>query len=243
MMDRVLQKHAAINIICGADNPETIEARHSEMSTKRDELFSTGMLKVAEKFHNLTSGSDAKHADYMDDVSNLKSFRYRQDVIVYRIEHEGKDLEHFANRVAERLELVQETQYQPALNPKDHNVLGHLRPAYYLIVGDEVNPKSNVLRWPFYDYGHSSLFLCDKLHQINFDETTAMWTNDNNAHEHIENILKTKRLKVITLGKLAEKRVKSMKIPIHASLPHPQWVKRFAPTSSYHKDLRLALMT
>lgn len=234
MMDRVIRKHGGIYIICSG-TPENIGRRHAEMKLKRPEQFSENMQLIAEKFNQMYFGNRniQNPADYSDHLAKIGGMVMRDDTLHYSIESEGQNLELFLQVVMESLEEWRMKQYQPALRAVDHNILGHLEHAEFLMVGDEVNPKSNKLRWPFYDYGHSSLYLSENLHKIGFDETKAMWTNANNSPDHIKSLLDEKPLKVIALGYRAEDTLTDHGVTLHDSVPHPQWVKRFKPATNY----------
>lgn len=245
MMDRVLRKHAAINIICSS-KPEIISARHAQMKLKRVEQFNDNMEKIAGRFNKLYYGDHNREVPaktYVDHLQIAGGMVRRGDTLYYSIESEGRNPELFRNVVFDTLEDFRRKQYEPALDPGDHNILGHLGHAKYLFVGDEVNPKSRTLRWPFYDYGHSSLFLSECLHNLSFDETTAMWTNANNSPDHLEELVEIKPFKVIALGGRALQRLERLKIPVHAKVDHPQYAKRFIkdPLHAYSEQLLRAL--
>ena len=248
MMDRVIRKHGGLYIICSGE-PSVIGARHAQMKLKRVEQFNDKMETIAELFnsmyfgHKVTplSSTPAPCLDYTSFLRQHGGMVSRNDTLHYSIESEGQNLPMFLDVVDDTLIDLQESQYEPALDPDDHNILGHLRDAEYLIVGDEVNPKSRHLRWPFYDYGHSSLYLSEVLHEISFDETTAMWTNANNAPDHLEELTEIQGFKVVALGQEAQKRIEKLGIEVYASVPHPQWSKRFSKRGLYVHQLSEAL--
>lgn len=241
MMDRIIRKHGGVYIICSGD-PSIISARHAEMKKKRVEQFNDSMEKIAGLFNSLYFGDTSHRSDdYVGHLAAIGGMVRRSDTLHYSIESEGQNLPLFLDAVGDTIEDLRQSQYEPALDPDNHNLLGHLVDAEYLIVGDQVNPKSRHLRWPFYDYGHSSLYLSETLHALNFDETLAMWTNANNAPDHLEELTEIQDFKVVALGQQAQKRIEKLGIELHASIPHPQWSKRFSNKARYVHQLENAL--
>src|SRR5690606_14999323 len=84
---------------------------------------------------------------------------------------------------------------------------------------------------PFYEYGHSSLWLTTQLHHLNFDESTAVWTNINDSQstfkrllDHLGNAIG--QIQLVALGQEAAKTLKNYGIPF-LEIPHPQYARRF----------------
>ena len=249
MMDRVLLKHCAMNVIC-FDDPHVAKQRHEKLVGERDELFKDRMDEVAQYYadyhYGSTYSSPRPGVNYADAICNAGGACKRIDHAYYSRDLQGKTpekLDEFVHAVARQIDKIKLDQYVPALNPYDHNFLGHLGLATHLIVGDIANPKSKKLSWPFYDYGHSSLFLTEALHRINFDETTALWTNAHGHPKHVEAIVALRpSIKVVALGHKASGTLARLGVN-HQAVAHPQWVKRFLShdRQSYATELKQAL--
>jgi hypothetical protein len=94
-------------------------------------------------------------------------------------------------------------QYFEALKSTCYNLLGNAGTANILFVcpGDLPSYGSKIKRWPLFEYGHESLFFTKVLDELDFDETTAMWTNyDKNDQSYIFDLVTMFGLKIIALG-------------------------------------------
>lgn len=222
MLDRVILKHAGIYIFCLAD-PSTIKARHLKLSKERPELYSADKVdQVAAQFNQL----------YLQ-------LSHRPDVMQYRLDVEGRDMDGFCHRVLTQLDSWQRRQYQPALSAAEPNVLGHLASADYLFVGDSLKPKLKRIEWPFYEHGNCSLFLAQQLEQITFDESRGMWTNANSGNWHVDALMELKpSLQLIALGNNSAERLAGHQF---AKIDHPQHARRFPTKTCYADQLRNAI--
>jgi hypothetical protein len=111
-------------------------------------------------------------------------------------------------------------------------MLGHLATAQYLFIGDQVNPKYHNLHWPWYDYGHSSLYLAEALNRVPASEELFMWANAYNAdgspNELVNKLLwQHPKLKVICAGKKSLDHVVSQGWTIFEHIKHPSYMRRF----------------
>lgn len=241
MMDRIILKQAGVYVFALGD-PDVIAHRHNEMQQARKEEYSHSIAQVAREYHDLWYGQYyAKPSNYAELVSARGGFAQRADALRYSIERNGSDVPGFAAGVVEKMRARQAMQYQPALNPKFQNVLGHAVSARILFVGDAANPKFHRLWWPFHDYGHSSLFLAQALHTIGFLETDAMWTNVNHPgadDAHVREILEQKHLRVVALGRNAGAGLRKIGVTDFVSVRHPQHAMRFdRGSAAYQKEL------
>lgn len=223
MIDRVVLKHAGIYVFCLTD-PAVADARHEQLKLRRREMFDSKMGVIAKSYLDL-----------------YQSMNHRTDVVKYEIAVEGQCMESFADAVVKLALDWRGKQYQNALNPSDHNVLGHLHSAKVLFVGDKTNPKFNRIRWPFYDHSNCSLHLAGSLDRFGFDESSAMWTNANEDPWHVADILDAKPIPVIAFGDNASDALKRTGIK-HSKLPHPQWARRFDHDGNYGKTVLDAVM-
>lgn len=249
MMDRVLMKHAALYIVACDDDIQAVESRHKQMNEEREELFDSKMDEIAKRYLGMLHGDLGKvpddYVEYYGAVND--GMTVRNDVLHYSIAMHGQNMDQFIDVALSRLRDRIATQYAPALDPANQNVLGHFLSAKYLMVGDVCNPKEKFpdLRWPFYDYGHSSLFLTQSMHTAWMDETQFMWTNAN--HDGDQHILQLKRskpnLRVIALGREAFDKLTSLGIRDHVEVRHPSFALRFGPKETYPDELIAALGT
>jgi hypothetical protein len=169
---------------------------------------------------------------------------WRHNWMGYTIEGEGQAVGANAYTILHAMHNYRRMQYQPALNPFDHNILGHLKKAKFLIIGEMVNNNDNSpWYWPFYAYRNSSKFFAQCMAEINFDEELAMWTNmwipsimpDGKPamSPHIEPLIKQGLIPVL-LG-INVMHAFSLHFPgvRHRILPHPQNVARFGGKFEY----------
>lgn len=224
-MDRVLQRYGGLTIFC-SDSPEVAAARHARLKTERREFFDDRIDQVAELFQRIWHGDPTNlPPGYGRDLALLGGAKSRRDFMHYSISDDGHRLDTVVNQVISRLQSIQ----PPMVDTPTHNLLGSLKTATYLFVGDKVRPKSRCLRWPFYDYGHSSLYLVEACSAINLDETKVAWTNVGELGDMpvIQHALSLKpELKLIALGNTASRYLHRLGIE-HRKIHHPQYAKRF----------------
>ena len=236
IVDRVLLKHAAPTILCSSQLVPATQ-RHAKLCRERPEKFTTHMGDVVQKFLDIMDGVLMKTPDYRATFS--RAAIDRPDIWTYSIE--AVLSASLPERVLAWMDSYQAMQYKPALDPRNQNVLGHLTMADYLFVGDAVNPVWPRLRWPFYEHANCSLYLAQVLHELNFDESRAMWTNVNCDEQHVTQILEAKPLKVIAMGALADRSLNKLGVK-HVLVNHPQFARRFMRNSDdYKTQLRAAL--
>tara|TARA_X000001382_G_scaffold52201_1_gene35601 strand:+ start:3480 stop:4484 length:1005 start_codon:yes stop_codon:yes gene_type:complete len=230
MADRIARKFGAVYVYCLPDNKHA--KRFEELKKKRYEMY-TDMSKISELFNKLWYG-DKEHTNttnHIDFLIRSGGLQNRDDHIMYKISEHGHYLDLFAERVIDLAKIRREQQYQPALDYEEWNMLGHLDKAEYLIVGEQVNPKHRELFWPFYEYGNSSLYLAQSMHDANIPEETIMFCNaydhDQQINKHIATLASSGKLKVVTLGGHAADTVAELGVIPHKELPHPSYAKRF----------------
>jgi len=246
MMDRVLKKHAVVTVVCCSE-PSAAISRFSQMKVQRREMFDS-MADVVKQFWRLVHPETAlmESRTYFDHLVRLGGVK-QPGLTWYSIEEHGVNLERAAQQILDQLAIYRMRQYTPALNPWEHNVLGHTNFARILFVGDRCNPKYHQLRWPFFDYGNSSLYLAEVLHELEFDENLAMWTNAYTRNGegwlgHAQRLVESRGLKVIALGSEAGLALRRRGIPF-TQLHHPQYAKRFlSGTSTFRDELKQAIV-
>lgn len=233
MMDRVARKHAAMYIYCLPADLVDYQKKFSELKTLRAEMYddTTG---VAKRYHDLFFGNrlHTKTENYTDYLTQSGGVYHRQDHLPYTIETWGSKLNMFTEWAVSRAQTWQAAQFQPALDASNPNMLGHLATAQYLFIGDQVNPKFKNLAWPWYDYGHSSLYLAEALNRVPASEELFMWANAYNAdgspNELVNKLLwQHPNLKVICAGKKSLDHVVSQGWTIFEHIKHPSYMRRF----------------
>ena len=238
MCDRIARKFGAVYVYCLPESVQSAVIHHAELKQHREEMYDD-IAVVADLYLKLWNG-DSTHPDsgqYIDQVIRSGGVQHRQDCIKYTIAEYGHCMDLFVDRVIEQAQVWRNLQWQPVLNFKNWNMLGHVHGTKYLLVGEQVNSKHRELFWPFYEYNHSSLFVTQALHELGLNEDLFMWCNvyneDGSSNKLIRPLLEyrntfnhnTPEMKVITMGKKAKFELRDL--TIHADLPHPSWVKRF----------------
>lgn len=237
--DRVLRRLATLTVVC-APLPRSAVERHARCHADREELYapSDKILHVAEKFWALWHGLDdltIDEVDYTDCLVNRGGLKERSDCMLYDIDEHGSDLDGFIDEVMVRLGLLRAAQHPACFNHGRPNLLGHVRQADVLFVGDCINPRKNG-RWPLVDYGASSRTMSQALHELGFDETRGMWTNANDPDEHVEELLERESLKVVALGGNAALYLDSIGVD-YAPAFHPSYVRRFNKLQEFKNQL------
>lgn len=249
-MDRVIMKHAGAYIIA-LDEPGIVEARFNKLKTERKEMYSDGMRQVAEGYYRFMFGAVDLFppSDYAECFAMSSGFNRRQDTSFYRLHRDS--MERFATTAFKSMDAWRSKQYAPALDPFEYNILGHLATAKIIFVGDRSATAPHEGRtwqhcWPFYNDAPSSCvrFLNKALHQLNFDETKAMWVNINEEHglDHVQALVDA-GLVPVCLGREAEKKVRHISgLQMMAYVDHPSYARRFGhDTLRYAKDLHMIL--
>lgn len=238
MMDRVLMKHAAVYVICTTREEDFDKAVERHLAKNDDPVNSHDAENhkyLMERYNWLYFGQkiDDPGVDYAYQLMNNGGGRWRLNWTKYCIEGEGQAPNAYAYTVISLLEDYRRTQYQPALSPFDHNILGHVKKAKYLMIGERVNNReSNPWNWPFYAYRNSSLFLSECLAEMNFNEDYAMWINlwnpDGTYNKHLEPLVVEHGLMPVAMGiNVLDMLVKRYNFHTHRTVPHPQHPLRF----------------
>jgi hypothetical protein len=191
----------------------------------------------------LFEGGFAGHdRDYVQQLS-VFGMRRRDDVMPYRYDVEGRNLDVYIGMVYSVLESRWMKQYEPALHLHTKNFAGHLHEAKIIFVGDKANSKMRAVSWPFYDFANCSEFFADVLHELNFDETRAVYINahDGNGPLYVNDCLRAKPyMKVICLGNGAYGTMTEFTRRI-CKVMHPSYAKRFNKRAEFLQELREAI--
>jgi len=232
LADRIALKFGVMYIYCLPDSVDEAVKRHAKLKGEREEMYDD-IAEVADLYLKLWHG-DKRHEDkgnYIDQLILNGGLSGNWNCAYYSIGKWGHAMDLFIEHVIGAGLQWMEAQYAPALLYDEWNVSGHLAEAKYLFVGEQVNPKYREMYWPFHEYGNSSLFLTQALHEINYNERWGMWVNafnhDGSLNQHLEMIALSKKLRIITLGNKAAAAVAKLGLPIHSAVPHPSYAKRF----------------
>lgn len=228
--ERLALKYGVIYLLCLPDQ-NTVD-RHTEMKKVRNEMYEN-IEDLCNLYYKLYYG-DLNHKDkgnYIDKLilsGGVKDIPY---YIPYTIERWGAHLDTFLDLVMHVATEMRESQFQDALSPFEHNVLGHSKFAKYMFVGDRVNPKYRDIFWPFFEYGNSSLYFTEALNDLWIKERDYMWTNAYDKDGKIDlkyaELANERGINIIALGKNALKALKQKRIEPYEIMPHPSHYKRF----------------
>ena len=131
---------------------------------------------------------------------------------------------------------MRDSQFQDALHHTEYNILGHSKFAKAMFVGDRVNPKYRDIFWPFFEYGNSSLYLTEALHDLWINERDYMWTNaydkDGKVDLKYAELAQERGIELIALGENALRALKGKKLEPDEIIRHPSYYKRFNGTKN-----------
>ena len=229
-LERAGLKYGAVYVMCLPD--ENTAKRFKKMKEERTEMYED-IKEVSELYTKFYNG-DKDHKDkgnYIDQIilnGGAKEIPY---FLPYTIEKWGAHKDMFIDMIMHAAKKMRMTQWLTALNPNEHNILGHKQFAKYLFVGDKVHPKYKRLFWPFFEYGNCSLSFTTILNKLWIKERNCAWTN---IHHPITGQLDLRfpkaangHIKIIALGKEAKEALDKNEIKTHAVLKHPQYYRRF----------------
>lgn len=233
MCERVALKHGVIYIMCLPESVEAAVEQHGKLKEEREEMYDD-IGDVARLYLDLWDGN-IEHEDsgqYLDFLIRTGGMKRQDNAVRYTIGEYGHAMDWFVDRMVMISQQWREQQYPPALLPGVPNILGHALTAKYVLVGEQINPKHRSVKWPFYDYGNSSLYLTQLMHDLGLREEHFMYMNayddDGSINPHLvglhnHNLL----LRFIPMGAKAAQVLKSLDIPAYAEIPHPSYAKRF----------------
>lgn len=234
-MDRVLNRMAALYVLCVPRDVDYIKTVHGKRAAAGGEMYST-VDAVAQRYVDWMDGAEilTPVTDIVQQQAQAGGFlKTRSDACHYDVTTSGANLPQVCRGIEFLLERRRGKQWPFALDPATPNILGHRADAEFLFVGEQVGDLHAWSRWPFYARTHSPDFINRALHQIAFNEQRGAWTNAWDDDNRLPRIYEdSPHLKVIALGRKAERRCKALKIPVHAELPHPAWARRF----NHHGD-------
>ena len=239
---RALHKFAAVTVVCLPSERDWVTDRFEQLRRERHEHFES-VARVYDRYRDWLFGTRLKaDVTYLGDEARRGGIQGRPDVLHYDLLVRGNALDQVADELAEKLEARRASQYPRALRVESHNVLGHGGDAEFVFVGEAPNDPRAVLLWPFFGKTQSAAYLTQRLHRLDFDERRALWTNAISPDPHVFHLKEWKpELKVVALGRRAEKYCKMLGVELHGYVKHPQAARRFHHHGKYHDELREAL--
>jgi len=226
MIDRIIRKVGGVYLL--TQSPANHAEKFEQLKGEREEMYDN-VDHVRKRFDELFEGGLSGHDyDYAQQLS-VFGMRNRDDVLPYRYDVEGTNLDVYIDMVMSVLQSRLMKQYEPALHLHTKNFAGHLHEANIIFVGDKANSKMRAVSWPFYDFANCSEFFADALHSLSFDETRAIYINahDGNGPLYVNDCLRAKPyMKVICFGNQAYDTMSEFTRKIHKVM-HPSYAKRF----------------
>jgi hypothetical protein len=236
-MDRIIRKVGGVYIL--TQSPKGHKEKFEQLKTEREEMYDN-VDEVRRRYQLLFEGGFAGHdRDYVQQLS-VFGMRLRDDVLAYRYDVEGRDIDVYIDMVVSVLQSRLLKQYEPALHLHTKNFAGHLHEANIIFVGDKANSKMRAVSWPFYDFGNCSEFLADVQHELLFDETKAVYINahDGNGPLYVNDCLRAKPfMKVVCFGNDAYETMSAFTRCIHKVM-HPSFAKRFNKRNEFMQELK-----
>lgn len=248
MHQRVLNKLAAVTVVCLPGDWGTYQDRFNVLTKERVEMYEPDerMMAVARWYDALWHGK-YMHRDwvgYGPDLANAGGLNMKNGFARYTIESDGSPsrMPKFIGKLGAYLEVQRQFQSEFGLNPNFYNFLGYPQVAKYLFVGDRINKTNRAIDYPFYAHHNSSLYISKCLSDIGFDESLACWTNINDQHgmEVCEEMINHYGLEPICFGGNAHSELRK-NYPNVIHIHHPSYARRFMPKHEYIKQLKDAL--
>ena len=257
--DSVLQRYGACYVLC-CPPVDALEAEFQRLREQREEKFNT-MREVACRYLDLWHGNIVRpfDGDYVELMSNRYPWSTTPGRYAWLYDRFTLDSMTITRRYVRRVLLPatreaarQATGADPLLHELSAwELSGSLLYCRALLVGERAADPDVEPAWPFY-YGdrQSAGYLNAALHRAKVDETHVALTNARSAVGNLTDncnaILRWLRdnrpeVRIIALGREAEKVIRYHGHRVDASLPHPQWVRRFDHGGDYHKQLETAV--
>ena len=236
MSGRILQKWIEMNsvqtIVCCSD-PKVAADRNAKLSSERQEMYNTGMDKIAEMYNTAYSGNYNWQVQntYLDLIIANGGLKQSKDVHYYTIGDSIKDL-------YDRVRCRYEQKSKGAI--VHYSFGGNSNYAKFILVGDKVNYKNPSKVGPFMGHSHSSLFLARSIHALGILESDICYYNVNDAPEIAGQVIERFGDRVIVLGRSAQKTLMSVnaKYGRFACINHPSFVCRWLGTQGLSDSAR-----
>lgn len=230
-LDRILQRYGALNVLCVRRDLKRHVAHFEELRTRRPEKFNS-MKVVAQRYYDLLEGNLAYGDDfYVNQLTRFQDYAARMDVLHYDMDRQGGGMRVILDQMEDRLRMIPGTSLPDQYNPDRRNLAGNYGATRYLFVGEDLSPRACRRAAPFLwnDEASAATWLNNALRELQFDETTALWTNTSNADDWLPVLrdMLSATVRVIALGAVASNRVEQLRFQNVRYLPHPQWARRF----------------
>ena len=242
-LDRLLQKHAALHVLCLPPDVETAVQRHKANLDDRHAYDDERFAEVVKRYFDFGWGAEPerrhlylKNESLTDFYSLRGGVMERQDWMEYCIDVQGKELDYYIDCLLDELAELRAGQPQFLLDPNNFNWLGYHGNGFIgdkpkiLFLGEKVNQKARLVSWPFYEYGNSSLFLTEAVHQLGLDETECCYMNAYTANDHEAWLagagVNCYNMTIVPLGQIA-KNFMTLRGREAPGAYHPAYAKRF----------------
>ncbi|MCA6334070.1 MAG: hypothetical protein IM664_05575 [Phenylobacterium sp.] len=253
-LDRLLQKHAALHVLCLPPDVETAVRRHRANLDDNHAYDDERFAEVVRRYLDFGYGAQDDRRTMYEKYDSLTDYYAlnggilsRGDWVNYCIDTYGHDMEGYVQFLLDELAGLRAEQPDWLLDPHHFNWLGYHGDTTYngqpkiLFLGEKVNQKSRVVAWPFYDYGNSSLFLTKVIHDLRLDERQCCFMN---AYDHFDREAFMKgagidcySFTIVPLGRIAANFM-DLRLRPGPSAYHPQFAKRFGLREDFMAQIR-----
>lgn len=223
MLHRVALRFGFYYVWCDAEqNLEAYNQRYNILRGMREEMYDSGMDKVAREFRDLRNG-----LIYHGAVDYITQFPFDFNVTVPLI----------IMGAMQRTQRVNRTFLDTSIT----DVAGNTANPKVILVGDKSNPKGRRTPFPFFEYGNSSLWMVEAMATMGIREVDCMFINAASP----DGVLNTKLMQyvnghyrlsndvpVVALGLNAAKYWhEATGKPCDKHLSHPAYTRRFNNTN------------
>jgi len=245
-LDRLLIKHAAINVVAVPSNRNAHNDDHKRLSQSRHEEFSD-ITGVIDWYASLDDDQNSGGIDWINCYGNqylrLNNLSNRPDYLFYDYMTHGQDIERFSKILLDRLKMWRESQWPKLLDPDFKDIVGHVHSSSIVFIGERLSDKTE---WPYpFLWNESNKgaahYFNSMLHAGAFNELTALWVNAENETNALADLCRylveqglNLDYKLICLGNVAVSMVQKLG-GLHpewifkdvVKVRHPSYVKRF----------------
>ena len=251
-IDRLLHRFRALRVVCAPPVNIVVE-QHLKLKKSREELYED-ISEVAIRYRLLWTGLDPKEydgwlldkkKDYCQWLTLTGGVQDRAGWYHYDFTLDGgRDGSLFADYLLDELVQEQKSALDFTLDPVRYTHTGFANTGAVLLVGDKL-AGPNRLSVPFYANSGSSLYLARILHALELEESRLVICNVNDpggAQQVSELKNSVKFMRVIALGRSAERTMLQHSLKFDAAVRHPQHARRFSHNDdSYETELHEAL--
>lgn len=225
LFEKIALKHAVTYVFCIPQDKDAYLKHYNELKGKRVEMYDEGMERVYDGFVKIFSKLSRR--------MGVSLYDYTKDG------HHVSELAHIFNSLAHDYRV---DQWQPALDRKFLNFTGHIGQAKYLVIGDQLKPKTRREVWPFFEYGNSSQWWAEALDFAGVPEhdiisMNALMPDDSGFERRVKTFIDEypgQGLKVLALGGNASKYLDTLKTVEYTQIHHPQYYRRFRSSDGKH---------